>query len=376
MSNAQRQDMNAIRESVLNVRHKELGSKLDGDTWNDMLIPWNYDTDPYDEVAVMRMRAGLFDVSGLHVVHVRGADAEAVVDHLVSCDCAALKPGQAAIGSELNEQGHIVDDVMVIRDAADRFRLTHGEGATPKNLADSARGRDVQIEIDEDTHILSLQGPRSMAILDPHCDADLGALKYFQHTPCKLFGRDVIVSRGGYSGERGYEIYCAAGDAVDLWDTILEKGAEHGVIPCSWTALDISRIEASLLFFPFDMPQGDTTPWEINYGWSVSEKGDWRGKEACLAGRGKERFTQAGLVVRHDDAVEIGDRIFLDGKDVGRVNSPVYSQHLMQSLALVHLDHGASAIGTEVEVESGGKRYAARVVQTPFYDPTRLRTVG
>jgi len=365
-----------MRKSVLDERHRELGSKLDGDTWNDMAVPWNYSTDPYEEIAVMRTRAGLFDVSGLRVKHVKGPDAEAVVDHLVTCNCKAMKVGQAAIGSELNDQGHIVDDVMISRDGPQHFRLTHGEGATPENLAASAEGKDVSIEVDQDTHVVSLQGPRSLAVLDARSDANLADLEYFHHTPCKLFGKDVIIGRGGYSGERGYEIYCSAADAVFLWDSILESGRSEGVMPCSWTALDLSRVEAALLFFPFDMPQGDTTPWEINYHWSVSENGDYRGKAALMAAKGKERFTQAGILVRHTESMEIGDRIYMDGKDVGRVNSPAYSMYLMQSIALVHLDKPAAAMGTALEVESGGKRYKANVVPTPFFDPMRLRTYG
>ncbi|MCS3902022.1 aminomethyltransferase [Methylohalomonas lacus] len=364
------------RESVLDERHRQLGCNLDGEMWNSMVMPWDYHTDPYVEIAVMRTWAGLYDVSGLYVKHVKGPDAEAVVDHLVTCDCTALKPGQAALGCELNDQGHIVDDIMISRDGPDHFRLTHGEGATPENLDASAEGRDVTIEDDNDTHILSLQGPRSLAILDAEADVNLADLKYFHHTPAKLFGKSVIIGRGGYSGELGYEIYCHAADALEIWDSILDSGEDEGVMPCSWNALDISRVEAGLLFFPFDMPEGDTTPWEINYGWSVSDKGDYRGKDAVMASKGKERFKQAGISVDHTEAMEVGDTIYKDGKEVGRVNSPTFSQHLVQSIALVHLAHEAADLGTALEVEHGGKRYPATVVRTPFYDPMRLRTNG
>ncbi len=364
------------RESVLDKRHRELGCELDGDTWNNMVMPWNYTTDPYVEIAVMRTWAGLYDVSGLYVKHVKGPDAEAVVDHLVTCDCTAIKVGQAALGCELNDEGHIVDDIMISRDGPEHFRLTHGEGATPENLAASAEGKNVTIEVDEDTHILSLQGPRSLAVLDAECDVDLADLKYFHHTPAKLFGKDVIIGRGGYSGERGYEIYCTTADAVFLWDAILKAGKSEGVMACSWNALEISRVEAGLLFFPIDMPEGDNTPWEINYAWSVSDEGDYRGKQALMAAKGKERFRQTGIMIEHSGSVAAGDRIYLNGKDVGRVNSPTYSQQLMQSIALVHLANEAAAPGTSLEVEHAGKRYPAQVVRTPFYDPMRLRTDG
>jgi aminomethyltransferase len=366
------------RNSILNERHRQLGSKLDGDTWNNMPIPWSYNSDPHEEVVATRTRAGLYDVSALNIVNVSGPDAEAVIDQLVTIDVARLKPGSARLAAEVNEAGALVDDIMVIRDAADRFRLSHGSGATPATLAKLAAGRNVKVESDQDVHILSLQGPLSAKVLQPHASAKLDSITYFHHADSTLFGKSVVIGRGGYSGELGYEIWCKAADAVSLWDSILEAGKAHGVIPCSWTALDLTRVEAALLFFPFEMPEGDTTPWEVNMDWAVDldKKADYIGKAAVLAAKGKERVKQAGMLVRHDAAVEAGAPIF-DGKDkVGVVTTASYSRLLMQSLAMVHLNKANAAIGRTYTIRSKDGEFSAVVVPTPFYDPLRRRTHG
>ncbi|MBS0447638.1 MAG: aminomethyltransferase family protein [Proteobacteria bacterium] len=365
------------RNSVLNDRHRQLGSLLDGDTWNGMPIPWRYASDPHAEVIATRTRAALYDVSALNIVKVSGPDAEAVIDRLVAIDVTRLKPGTARLGAEVDERGALVDDIMIIRDAADRFRISHGSGATPRTLAALAEGRQVQVQADRDLHILSLQGPLSLDVLAPHAAAKLADLPYFRHVETTLFGRPVTIGRGGYSGERGYEVYCAAKDAVMLWDLILEAGHPHGVIPASWTALDLTRVEGALLFFPYDMPEGDTTPWEVNMDWAVDldKKADYIGKAAVLAAKGRERVKQAGLLVHHHAAMDPGAKVFDEaGQEVGVVTSSSYSRLLMQSLAMVHLKPAQTAIGTRLRVANGSKPAEALVVRTPFYDPLRQRT--
>ena len=363
------------RNSALNVRHKELGSKLDGETWNGMPIPWSYHTDPNDEVIAVRTRAGLYDVTALNIVNVSGPAALKIINELVTIDVTELEPGTSRLAAEVNEEGALVDDIMVICDAQDTYRLSHGSGATQETLAKLAEGQDVTIEQDFDVHILSLQGPRCVDILGPHVDFDLKNLPYFKHVETNLFGCDVLVSRGGYSGERGYEVYCSAEDAVHLWDSILEKGHPYGVMPCSWDSLDLTRVEAGLLFFPYDMPEGDTTPWEVNMAWCVdiNKPGDYIGKEAVLKLKGRERFKQAGLVCQSEEAVEAGAKVIKDGKEIGVVTSASYSRYLMKSLAMVHLKPEFSQLGTQVVV-AGDTPVKAHVVKTPFYDPMRLRT--
>ncbi|MBV9750252.1 MAG: aminomethyltransferase family protein, partial [Acetobacteraceae bacterium] len=153
------------------------------------------------------------------------------------------------------------------------------------------------------------------------------------------------------------------------------SGAPHGAVPVSWGCLDIVRVEGALLFFPFDMPHQDTTPWETRQDWAVDlGKPDFRGKKALAEKRGKERTLNVGLEVRHDAAVAPGAKIVKDGAEIGTVNSTTWSRYLMKSLALGAVKPEFSAPGTEVEVRDGDKTLKANVVRTPFYDPLRLRT--
>jgi aminomethyltransferase len=364
------------RQSILNTRHRELGSKLDGESWNGMPIPWRYRRDPHDEVVAVRTAAGLYDISALNIVRVSGADAAAVIDRLVPIDVHRLRPGTARLAAVVDEGGAISDDLMVIRDGDAAFRLSHGSGSTRAQLAALCEGRQVSWEQDLDVHMLSLQGPRSPALLQPHVGTDLASLPYFEHRETTLFGLPVTISRGGYSGEQGFELACASTNAVALWDAVLEVGAPLGVIPCSWDSLDVARIEAALLFYPFDMPEGDTTPWEVNLGWAIDadKAADFVGKAALLAARGKARYFQAGVAVRDDAAVEAGALILVDGKEAGVVTSATFSRYLMQSLALVHLKPEYKALGTRVEIRDSRGSHAGVVARTPFYDPQRLRT--
>lgn len=364
------------RNSILNGRHIALGSKLDGDTWNDMPIPWSYNSDPHDEVVAVRSAAGLYDVSALNIVNVGGPDAESVLDRLVAIDVTRLVPGTSRLAAEVDENGALCDDIMIIRDSAQEFRVSHGSGKTPEQLAKLAAGKNVTVTPDHDVHILSLQGPKSLDILAPHVGFKLADLPYFKHEKTTLFGCEVSVARGGYSGERGYEVYCAAKDAILLWDKILEVGKPFGAIPASWNSLELTRMEAGLLFFPFEMPEGDTTPWEVNMGWGVDldKPGDYIGKQAVLKLKGRERVKHTGLVCDSAEAPVAGAGIYKDGKRIGEVTSGSFSRYLMLSIAMVHVKPEFSQIGLQVDVDSNGKTVKARIARTPFYDPMRLRT--
>ncbi|MGP8233477.1 MAG: aminomethyltransferase family protein [Methylovirgula sp.] len=362
------------RQSVLNDRHRALGTQFES-SWNDMPIPQRYATDPYFETEAVRYRAGLFDVTSLRLIDVTGEDALAALEELLTSNISKLGPGKSAISNIVDENGSLIDDVLVYSIAPNTYRLSHGGGTLEDVLPLVAAGRDVHFRKDNDTHILSLQGPKALEILAPHTPFDLAKLHYFEHAPTTLFGRPVTLARGGYSGERGYEVFCTAADAGFLWDSIVEAGKPFGAIPVSWACLDIVRVESGLLFFPFDMPEGDTTPWEAGVPWSVDlDKLSFRGKEALARRRGQERVAQVGIEVDYHEAIEPGAKLLKGDEVIGVVNSTTYSQHLMRSLALVHVKPAYAPFGTELEVRSQAGAFKGRVVKVPFYDPLRLRT--
>ncbi|MFD1704038.1 aminomethyltransferase family protein [Methylopila henanensis] len=362
------------RKNALFAKHRALGSALDSD-WNGMPIPQNYSTDPYEETTIVRSKAGLFDVSGLRIIDVSGPEVVKVLNRMLTTDVDKLKPGQSAISNIVDENGALIDDVLVYRDGPTTFRLSHGGGSLEDVIDGFFQGADATWAKDDDVHILSLQGPLALDILAPHTPFDLKTLKYFEHARTELFGKPVSLARGGYSAERGYEAFCTAEDAPFLWDAILEAGKPFGAVPASWSCLDIVRVEGALLFFPFDMPQGDTTPWEVGADWTVDmSKPDFHGKAALASKKGKERVAQVGIEIDTHEAIEPGAKIYKDGKDVGVVNSTTYSRHLMKSIALAHVEPALKTIGTPLEVRSAAGTFSAHVVRTPFYDPHRLRT--
>ncbi len=362
------------RNSILNERHIQLGTKFES-SWNGMPLPQFYATDPYEEVATIRSKAGLIDVSSLNLCNVTGPEAEALLNEVLTSDIAKMRPGQSAISNIVDDEGALIDDVLVYRNGPQDFRLSHGSGKLEDVLAEFGAGRDVIIANDGDTHVLSLQGPLALDILKPHASIDLAALKYFEHAPATLFGREVTLARGGYSAERGYEVFAKAADTVFIWDSILEAGKPFGAMPVSWQSLDIVRVEGALLFFPYDMPKGDETPWEVGADWTVDlDKPSFRGKEALIRRKGEMRVVQRGMEIDHHEQIEPGAKLFKDGVEVGSLNSSIYSRHLMRSIALVHVRPDLGAFGTEFEVVGPQGTFVGRLVKTPFYDPLRLRT--
>ncbi|WP_291734927.1 aminomethyltransferase family protein [Leisingera sp. F5] len=357
------------RTSALAARHTALGSGLED--WNGMGTAWSYSTDPNDEHDAVRERAGMFDMSPLKKVFVRGSDAQAVLDHLTTRDLSKVTPGKAAYLCVLTEAGGIADDAIVSNNGGGEWMIVHGSGDTMALLEASAEGRDVFLEFTDDLHDVSVQGPAALEILNPHCDTDLAALGYFEHAPATLFGHPCRISRTGYSGERGYEIFAGAAVITDIWDQL----AAAGVMPCSFTALDKVRIEAGLLFYGYDMT-ADNTPWEVGLGFTVSaSKGDFRGKDAVMAAKGAARIGNVCLDIDHPDMVEGGETLSLDGEDIGVINSPCYSHRLGKSLALAHIRPGI-ATGSVLNVASETLKTTATVTSSPVYDPQKTRTHG
>ena len=355
------------RTSALASRHTALGSGLED--WNGMGTAWTYETDPNDEHDAVRERVGMFDMSPLKKVFVRGPEALAVLDHLTTRDMSKIAPGKAAYLCVLTEQGGIADDAIISNNGGSEWMIVHGSGDTMALLEASAEGRDVTLEFTDDLHDLSVQGPGALDILNDHCDIGLGALAYFEHAPAEIFGHACRISRTGYSGERGYEIFADGSVITDIWDKLVDVG----VMPCSFTALDKVRIEAGLLFYGYDMTE-DNTPWEVGLGFTVSEtKGDFRGKGALMAAKGREKVSNVCLEIDHPDMVAGGETLSLDGESVGVVNSPCYSHRLSKSLALAHVRPGVAA-GTALIVSGDDIDTTATIVASPIYDPQKSRT--
>ncbi|MDQ2066202.1 aminomethyltransferase family protein [Xinfangfangia sp. CPCC 101601] len=372
---------NSWRFSALGDRHRALGSDLED--WSGMGTAWSYTSgDPDAEYMAIRTKAGLMDVSGLKKVHITGAGASHVIERATTRNMEKLMPGRSVYATMLNEQGKFIDDCVIYRLAPNSFMLVHGAGSGYESLTMAAEGRDVSIRFDDNTHDLSLQGPASVDFLEKHVPG-IRQLPYFAHMQTSLFGKPVMISRTGYTGERGYEIFVRGQDAGEVWDRILEDGKDMGIIPCRFTTLDMLRAESYLLFFPYDNSEmypydnegpGDTL-WELGLDFTVSkDKVGFRGAEEHYRRKGKERFKIWGLKLEGKNAPGNGAPVFKDGKQVGVVTQAMYSPLNDWTVAIARLPVDCANNGTKLEVRCGTHGpIAATSHSMPFYDIEKKR---
>jgi len=364
--------MTSYRTSVLADRHKALGSKLED--WNGMGTAWTYSKDIYEEHAAIRTKAGLMDVSGLKKIHVVGRDATDVLNHICTRDLHKIYPGKSVYTSILNDQGLLTDDGIMFRLGPNSWLMVHGSGTGHEELARSSVGKQVVSIFDDDLHDISLQGPLSVDFLADHVPG-IRDLKYFHHLQTTLFDRPVMISRTGYTGERGYELFASAKDIPFLWDTILEKGASKGIIPCCFTVLDMLRVESCLLFYPYDnSPEGDSL-YELGLTFTVTPgKKNFRGAEKHFALKGKERFKIFGVLAETNQPTFMGDEIFTpDGQKVGYVTCGMFSKLTNKSMAMARIDTKYAVHGTKLHVKGKTTDCDATAHSLPFDDPKKLK---
>ena len=367
------------RFTALADRHRALGSKLED--WSGMQTPWTYDKDMSAENVAIRTKAGLMDVSGLKKVHLVGPHALAVLDYVTTRDVSKIYPGKSVYACMLNERGHFTDDCIIYRTGPNSWMLVHGSGSGHEEITKQAAGRNVAVLFDDDLHDLSLQGPLAVDFLAKYVPG-IRDLKYFHHIQTTLFGVPVMISRTGYTGERGYEIFVRGQDAPLVWDTIVAEGAEMGIIPCCFSVLDMLRVESYLLFYPYDnsqmypfadQPPGDSL-WELGLDFTVSKgKTGFRGAEEHARLKGKERFKIFGMLLEADEPAELGDEVWADGKKVGVITCPCYSSLTKQSMAIARLDVDKAVHGTPLEVKGKTLQVKAIAHTLPFDDPEKKK---
>lgn len=375
------------RTSALAKRHAEIGGELED--WNGMGTAWFYDNTPERAKAdyeAIRTKAGLMDVSGLKKVHVVGADAAYVIDRVTTRNVEKIAPGRSTYACMLNDRGLFVDDCIIYHIAVNSWLVVHGTGTGMEQLSAAAAGKNCEILFDDDLHDMSLQGPKAVDILAKDVPG-IRDLAYFGLMQTRLYGCDVMISRTGYTGERGYEIFCRAKDAVHIWDNILESGGDD-VRPTQFSTLDMLRIESYLLFYPGDnsetfpfedgSPCGDTL-WELGLDFTVSpDKIGFVGSENHYAMKGKERFKIFGVKLAGDamDQMEMFARVHHDGKDVGVITYGLSSELNGYSVAIARLDPSVAKAGTPLTVvQPNGTELSATAEEMPFYDKDKsIRT--
>jgi aminomethyltransferase len=363
-----------------------------------------YEPHPDREYAAVRNAAALFDVSPLHKYLVSGRDAVRLLDRMVTRDVTLCAVGQVLYTPWCDARGKVIDDGTISRLNENTFRLTAAE-PNLRWIAMNAVGLDVGVEdVSATTAALALQGPLSRVILQQVAAADLSELKYFRLVHTRVRDIPVTISRTGYTGDLGFELWVSAPHAVPLWDALMEAGTPYGITPAGIWALDLARIEAGLVMLDVDyfsahralIEDQKSSPYEINLAWTVSDaKGPYNGRTALRAEKLRaaawafvgvevqweslERLYAARGLPPHLPTVawRTSAPIYVDGLQVGYATSGCWSPLLKKYLALAHIRAPHFADGTavhlEVTVEHHRKQAHATVRKLPFFNPSRKR---
>lgn len=374
--------------------------------WSGYLAASLYEPTHEREYFAIRNSVALIDISPLFKVEVNGRDAQQLVDRIMTRDISACRVGQVMYSPWCDPTGKVIDDGTITRLAPDRFRIT----AAHPNLhwfQDAAQGLDVDVtDVSSALAALALQGPKSRALLSQVVEGiDFDSLRYYRAATGTFHGRGLTVTRTGYTGDLGYELWLAPAHAVDLWDALVHHGAAYAAQPAGMLALDIARIEAGLLLIDVDyisarralIPAQQSSPYELGLGWAVNlDGGDFIGKAALQAAAERPpRWAFAGLSVgwfeleRHYNALGLrppvaGQRalrqpvpVYHNGRQVGQATSQVFSPLLKRTIALATLEAEFALPGTPLElemtVEFSRRRAAATVSRLPFYRPAHAR---
>jgi aminomethyltransferase len=372
--------------------------------WAGYVMASAYELSHEREYAAIRNAAALLDVTPLYKYHVAGREAAALLDRVVTRDVRKCAVGQVLYTPWCNAAGKVLDDGTVVRLADDWFRLTSAEPSL-RWLHLNSVGLDVVIEdVSDRLAAVAIQGPTSREILRQLGAGGIGDLKYFRAMSADVAAVPVTITRTGYTGDLGYELWLANEHAEPVWDALVAIGADYGLVPAGLLALDIARIEAGLILQDVDYVSANhalidaqlSSPFELNLGWAVSRgKGPYVGRRALEAERASgPAWAFVGLEVDWPSlealyaAVHLPPRlpatawrtsvpIYRQGAQVGYATSGCWSPLLKKYLALAHLEMPHGTVGTSVEmeitVEHRRRRAAAQVVKLPFFDPERKR---
>lgn len=392
------------RHTPFHARTAELCQSQAWRRWAGYMVASSYELSHDREYHAIRSSAALLDVSPLYKYMITGPDAARLLDRVLPRNVPAMRIGQVLYTPWCDERGKVIDDGTVTRLGERTFRLTAAE-PNLRWLHLNATGLDVRVDdVSETTAAVALQGPASRDILRQLVDTDLAQLRYFRAVDTRLRGMRVTISRTGYTGDLGYELWLPSAEALAVWDALIEAGTPYGLTPAGILALDMARVEAALILQDVDyvsahralIESQTSTPYELGLGWAVDlSKERFVGRAALAAERERGAAWQlVGLEVswpsleRLFAAVGLPPRlpamawrtsvpVYSGGDQVGYATSGCWSPLLKRSLALAHLEAGHAALDTpleiEVTVEHRRRRAEARVVRTPFFEPERKK---
>jgi aminomethyltransferase len=363
----------ALKKTPLNAAHRALGARMvDFGGWD---MPVQYPTGTVEEHLRTRAHAGLFDVSHMGEIDVRGRDAIQFVNRITSNDVTKLVDGQAQYSALTTPRGTVVDDLLVYRFAPDHLLLVVNASTTEKDwewIKSHHADEDVELKnVSADYCQLAVQGPDALEILQKLTKTPLNEIKYYHFTKGEVDGVPAIISRTGYTGEDGFEIYAAPERAEQLWNGILEAGnygAPEGITPAGLAARNTLRLEAAMSLYGHEITE-ETTLLEANLGWICKlDKGEFIGREA-LARQKAEGLKRklVGFETTERGIARDGQNVLIDGEARGIVTSGSPAPFLKKNIGLAYVPVEFAKVGQEIKIDVRGRHVAAQIVPTPFY---------
>lgn len=348
--------------------HVEEGGKIV--PFAGYLLPVQYGTGIIAEHEAVRTQVGLFDVSHMGEVLFTGPSALATINHLFTNDYTDMPIGRVRYGVMCNERGGCIDDLIVYKFGEEEYFVVVNASNREKDVAHMAAnllpGTSFE-DLSDNVAELALQGPRSKDVMAKLCDVEQLPQGYYRAVrDIDVAGITCMVSRTGYTGEFGYELYCAPSDAEALWRALRKAGEEFGLIPCGLGARDTLRLEASMPLYGHEMDE-DTSPLVagLNLGVRMGKE-EFIGREAILAA-GEPTQIRVGLVAKGRGIMREHMDVYAGDKLVGHTTSGTFAPHLKKAIAMARVDVAYADVDTELEVEVRGRRIAATVVPMPFY---------
>ncbi|MBA4121009.1 MAG: glycine cleavage system aminomethyltransferase GcvT [Acidobacteria bacterium] len=364
--------MENLKKTPLNRVHRELGGKMvDFGGWD---MPVQY-SGVIAEHLRTREHSGLFDVSHMGEFYVEGEDAIAFVDKLTTNDVTKLIDGQAHYSALTREDGTVVDDLLVYRFDGGKLLLVVNAGTTEKDwdwiTSHKADENITLTNASADYCQIAVQGKDALSIVQKLTDTNLEEIKYYHFTVGKVDGVDAIISRTGYTGEDGFEVYANKDYAEQLWNKFLETGnfgEETGILPCGLAARNTLRLESAMSLYGHEISD-EITPLEANLGWICKlNKGEFLGRDALakLKEKGLERKL-VGFEMIDKGIARDGFDVYVNDKKVGYVTSGSPAPFLKKNIGLAFVPVDLANIGQAIKIDVRGKHLAAEIVPTPFY---------
>ena len=353
------------KKTPLYARHEELGGKIV--PFGGFLLPVQYPTGVIAEHKAMREHAGIFDVSHMGEAILEGPDALKNLENLMSNLYGSMKVGACRYGLLMNEQGGVVDDLIAYRRGEDKFLLVPNAANKDKDVAwikDHISGDVTFKDVSDQVAQIALQGPDSKEIITKVCnEADLPAKYYTFVEGIQVAGCSALVSRTGYTGEFGYEIYVSPADVLTVWNALLDAGA----VPCGLGARDTLRLEAAMPLYGHELTD-DIDPLTAGLQFAIkTDNHEFIGKQAMLDKHAAAHQKRVGLKVTGRGIVREHETIYSGDKVVGQTTSGTMCPTVGMAIAMAYVDDSCAEVGTALEVEVRGRRVPVEVIPMPFY---------